>query len=67
MKNGFKKRTAVVITAIMTVLLLAFTGCTEAEGDHYDNAIKQEQKYQEYEPSLSFTNFPNLERLTLSQ
>lgn len=48
MKNGFKKRTAVVITAIMTVILLAFTGCTEAEGDHYDNAIKQEQKYQEY-------------------
>ena len=34
------------------ILLLAgalgFAGCTSVEGDHYENAIRQEQKYQEY-------------------
>ena len=48
MKKEMKRRAAVVLTAVMTVFVLAFTGCTQAEGDHYDNAIKQEQKYQEY-------------------
>jgi hypothetical protein len=37
----------VILSALLVAAATVFVGCTEVEGDHYENAISQERKYQE--------------------
>ena len=47
MKNTLKGKCRFLLPALMLVGAMFLGGCTQVEGDHYENAIRQEQKYQE--------------------
>ncbi len=47
MKNTLKGKCRFLLPAFMLVGAMFLGGCTQVEGDHYENAIRQEQKYQE--------------------
>lgn len=47
MKKKLKGTCRFLLPAILLAGAMMFAGCTQVEGDHYENAIRQEQKYQE--------------------
>lgn len=48
MRKNRMRKIHMALVMVLAVMIFAFTGCTQAEGDHYENAIRQEQKYEEY-------------------
>ena len=47
MKIKMKRKIGVILSTLLLAGAVLFGGCTQVEGDHYENAISQEKKYQE--------------------